>query len=135
MEPSFTVDSRPGEVSISPSSLNWALGVTFPFYALHSNGLHPDTYSVVVDASIDGKPAKCNIVAIVGDYEEPITVIFQRIYEEHNDTFVVLDWKDGVDNGEEYQHGELEPRQMIYIVSDFKAHEAPHVREIVRQLM
>ena len=135
MEPSLTVDSHPGEVSIEPSDLKWVLGVTLPFYALHSSGLHPDTYSVVVDMSIDGEPAKCDVVAIVGDCEEPITVIFRRIYHERNDTFVVLDWKDGIDDGEECRHGELEARQMIYVVSGFKPYESPYAREIVRRLM
>ena len=135
MEPSLSVDSRPGEVSIKPPDLSRALGLTLPFYMLHSSGLHPDTYSVVVDILIDGEPAECDVVAIVGDCEEPITVILRRIFTERNDTFVVFDWKDGVDDEENYVHGRLEARQMIYIIPSFKAYEAPYARAIVRQLM
>ena len=136
MKSTFEVVSRPATVQVDREKLRAGLNKALPFYLLYTNQMFTEPLINDVEATIDGEVGTCRIVGLVGDSEEPLLVILYRVYDGQLNTFVVLEYIESVDdNPEEYTHGSLEPRQVVYAVDGYDSYKADHTIRLVRSLI
>ncbi|MES2875855.1 MAG: hypothetical protein V4678_00120 [Patescibacteria group bacterium] len=104
--------ARPAVVATDYRKVRNLLNRALPYYQLHSNGSHPEAMWNKVKLVVDDDVFTCALFSLIGDTDEPILVVLERILNPGPTTdFIVLQYDESNDN-------RLMPRQFVYTMND-----------------
>ncbi len=87
------------------------LNRALPYYQLHLNSMHPDSMWNKMKVVVDDEVFTCSLYAFIGDGDEPILTVLERILNPGPTTdLIVLEYDESNDN-------RLMPRQFVYTMN------------------